>query len=47
MGYHIRDHDGHYFTLGLRDLVTKSGKDSLKTFKEILNVTDNRANAKY
>ena len=26
MGYHTRDHHGHYFTLGLRDLVTKSEK---------------------
>ena len=41
---YIRDHDGHYFTLGLRDLVRKSGKDSLETFNEILNDIDNRAN---
>ena len=32
MGYHVRDNDGHYFTLELRDHITKSGKDSLETF---------------
>ena len=44
MGFHIRDNEGHFYTLGLRDLVTKSGKDSLQTFKEILNDIDKTAN---
>ena len=44
MGYHVRYQDGQYFTLGLRDITTKSGKDSLETFKEILHDTDNRIN---
>lgn len=43
-GYHVRDKEGRYFTLGLRDLTTKSGKDTLETFKEILDDIDKVAN---
>ena len=42
-GYHVRDEDGHYFTLGLRDLVTKSASDTLETFTEILHDIDEAA----
>ena len=40
-GYHVSDKEGNDFTLGLRDLVTKGGSDTLETFKEILNDIDN------
>lgn len=35
-GYHIRDKEGNFFTLGMRDMITKSGKDTLECLKEIL-----------
>lgn len=35
-GYHIRDKEGNYFALGMRDIVTTAGNDTLQTFKEVL-----------
>ena len=42
-GYHLRDQDGNYFTLGMRDLVTKSASDTLDTLREILHDIDHAA----
>ena len=42
-GYHISDKEGNYYTLGLRNLVTKGGSGTLETFKEILKDIDNRS----
>jgi len=43
-GYHIRDSDGSFYTLGMRELTTKSGKDTLQVLKEILTDIDEVAN---
>ncbi|XP_033731138.1 uncharacterized protein LOC117320739 [Pecten maximus] len=40
--YAVRDSDGNPYVLGLRELVTKSGKDTLQAFKEILFDLDQR-----
>lgn len=40
--YAVRDYTGNLYVLGLRELVTKSGKDTLDTFKEILFDLDQR-----
>ena len=42
--YAASDMDGNYYVLGLRDLPTKSAKDTLHTFKEILQDIDSRIN---
>ena len=42
-GYHVRDSEGTYYTLGLRDLTTKSASDTLGTFREILSDIDKTA----
>ena len=42
-GYHVRDQEGNYFTLGLRELATKSASDTMDTFREILTDIDNVA----
>jgi len=39
-GYHIRDSNGSFYTLGMRELTTKSGKDTLQVLKEILTDID-------
>lgn len=41
-GYHIRNSEGKYYVLGLRDLVTKSGQDTLDALKGILQDIDKR-----
>lgn len=43
MGYHVPDEDGRLYVLGLRDICTKSGKDTLDTLKGILAHIDERA----
>ncbi|KAK3096973.1 hypothetical protein FSP39_005288 [Pinctada imbricata] len=40
--YALRDDEGTPYVLGLRELTTKSAKDTLDTFKEILFDLDNR-----
>ena len=35
-GYHLSDKKGNKLVLGLRDIETKSGSDTLSTFKEVL-----------
>ena len=40
MGYHLSDNDKRYYTLGLRDIATKSANDTLSTFKELLHDLD-------
>jgi len=40
--YAVRDSEGNPYVLGLRELVTKSGKDTLQVFKEILFYLDQR-----
>lgn len=35
-GFSVRDEDGNYFALGLREKDTKSAQNTLDTFKEIL-----------
>lgn len=40
--YAVRDSTGNTYVLGLRELVTQSGKDTLDTFKEILFDLDQR-----
>lgn len=42
-GYHVRDEEGNYFTLGLRDLTTKSASDTLETLTQILGDIDHAA----
>ena len=43
MGYHVRDQEGNYFTLGLREIATKSASDTLDTLREILADIDHVA----
>ena len=40
-GYHVSDSSGTPLVLGLREIVTKSGEDTLKVFKEIIDDIDN------
>ncbi|XP_061193677.1 uncharacterized protein LOC133201903 [Saccostrea echinata] len=35
-GFSVRDEDGSYFVLGLREMATKSAENTLDTFKDIL-----------
>ncbi|CAG2220930.1 unnamed protein product [Mytilus edulis] len=35
-GYHVSDNEGRLWVLGLRNILTKGAKDTLKTFQEIL-----------
>ncbi|XP_062619501.1 uncharacterized protein LOC134281055 [Saccostrea cucullata] len=41
-GFSVRDEEGNYFALGLREMATKSAQNTLDTFKEILqDISDN------
>ena len=42
---HMADKEGNIWVLGLREMVSKSGKDALSTFKEILADIDVRCRA--
>ena len=42
-GYHVSDSDGRMYVLGLRQLVTKSGKDTLTVLQEILSDIEERS----
>lgn len=39
-GFHIQDEEGNLYVLGLRQMVTKSGQDTLSTFQSILSDID-------
>jgi len=39
-GFHVSDTNGQLWVLGLRNMVTKSGKDTLKTLQDILGDID-------
>lgn len=39
-GFHLRDKDGQMYVLGLRQMVTKSGQDTLDVLKSILSDID-------
>lgn len=41
-GYHISDTDQNTYVLGMREIVTKSGSDTLAAFQEILNDIEER-----
>lgn len=42
-GFSVRDEEGNYFALGLREMATKSAQNTLDTFKEILqDIADTR-----
>ena len=41
MGYHVAGPDGNLMVLGLREIEAKSAKDTLQTYKEILQDIDN------
>ncbi|WAQ97078.1 hypothetical protein MAR_029768 [Mya arenaria] len=41
-GYHTSDTDGNMYVLGMREILTKSGQDTLSSFEEILNDIDER-----
>ena len=45
MGYHMADKEGNIWVLGLHEMVSKSGKDTLSTFKDILADIDVRCKA--
>ena len=40
MGYHISDKTQRHWVIGLRDLATKSAKDTINTFKQIIDDLD-------
>lgn len=42
-GYHVSDCEGNMYVLGLRQLITKSAKDTLSAFEEIIHDIDDRA----
>jgi hypothetical protein len=42
-GYHTSDTEGRMYVLGLRQLVTKSGQDTLSVLNEILQDIDDRS----
>ncbi len=37
MSYHATNDDKNYWVLGFRDICSKSAKDTLTTFKDLLN----------
>lgn len=42
-GYHLSDSEGRIYVLGLRQLLTKSGRDTLAVFQDILQDIDDRS----
>lgn len=42
-GYHFSDSEGRMYVLGLRQLLTKSGRDTLAVFQDILQDIDDRS----
>uniref|UniRef100_A0A8W8L2R4 Uncharacterized protein n=1 Tax=Magallana gigas TaxID=29159 RepID=A0A8W8L2R4_MAGGI len=42
-GYHLSDSEGRMYVLGLRQLLTKSGRDTLAVFQDILQDIDDRS----
>ena len=42
MGYYTADNEGNLLVMGLREISSKSGADTLSTFKEILQDIDDR-----
>ena len=43
-GLHVSDSSGRMYVLGLRDLVSKSGKDTLSTFQQVLRDIESSCN---
>lgn len=42
-GYHLSESEGRIYVLGLRQLLTKSGRDTLAVFQDILQDIDDRS----
>lgn len=44
-GYHVSDSAGQLYVMGMRQILTKSGKDTLSAFEELLEDIDERSEA--